>query len=151
TGQRYASPDALLKVWQEADNIPVFEHAWLNDHFMNLSSTPPGPYLESWTLLTALALQTQRLRVGVLVTDITYRHPAVLAKMAATVDVLAHGRLNVGLGTGWSEPQHHAYGIPLPPPGERVRRLGEACEVLRRLWSEPSVTFAGRYYQLHEA
>lgn len=151
TGQRYPTHDALFAVWQEAESLPVFEHAWLNDHFMGLGSTPPGPYLESWTLLAALAARTQRLRIGVMVTDNTYRHPALLAKMAATVDVISHGRLNFGIGTGWSEQQHHAYGIPLPAPGERVRRLGEACEVIRRLWSEPAVTFEGRYYQLHEA
>ncbi|HEX4203436.1 MAG TPA: TIGR03560 family F420-dependent LLM class oxidoreductase [Ktedonobacteraceae bacterium] len=151
TGQRYTTHNALLDVWQEAENFPVFEHAWLNDHFMGLGSTPPGPYLESWTLLAALAAQTQRLRIGVMVTDNTYRQPAVLAKMAATVDVVSHGRLNFGIGTGWSEQQHRAYGIPLPTPGERVRRLGEACELIRRLWSEPTVTFEGRYYQLHEA
>ena len=151
TGQRYTTHDALLDVWQEAESLPVFEHAWLADHFLRLGSTPPGPYLESWTLLAALAARTQRLRLGVMVTDNTYRHPAVLAKMAATVDVISHGRLNIGLGTGWSEQQHHAYGIPLPPPGERVRRLGEACELIRRLWSEPAVTFQGRYYQLEEA
>jgi F420-dependent oxidoreductase-like protein len=151
TGQRYPTHDALLDVWQEAESFPIFEHAWLNDHFMGLGSTPPGPYLEAWTLLAALAARTHRLRIGVMVTDNLYRHPALLAKMAATVDVISHGRLNVGLGTGWSEQQHRAYGIPLPAPGERVRRLGEACEVILRLWSEPGVTFEGRYYQLHDA
>jgi len=151
TGQRYTTHDALLDVWQEADSLPVFEHAWLSDHFLGLGSTPPGPYLESWTLLAALAARTRRLRIGVMVTDNTYRHPAVLAKMAATVDVVSHGRLNFGLGTGWEPQQHRAYGIPLPAPGERVRRLGEACELIRLLWSEPTVTFEGRYYQLHEA
>jgi len=151
TGQRYATHDALLAVWQEADDLPIFEHAWLADHLLGLGSTPPGPYLEAWTLLAALAARTQRLRIGVMVTDNTYRHPALLAKMAATADVLSHGRLNFGLGTGWSEQQHHAYGIPLPPPGERVRRLAEACELIHRLWTEQAVTFEGRYYQLHEA
>ncbi|HVB22882.1 MAG TPA: TIGR03560 family F420-dependent LLM class oxidoreductase [Ktedonobacteraceae bacterium] len=151
TAQRHATHDALLDVWQEAESIPIFEHAWLNDHFMDLNSTPTGPYLESWTLLAALAAQTRRLRVGVMVTDNTYRHPAILAKMAATVDVISHGRLNFGIGTGWSERQHLAYGIPLPPPGERIRRLGEACELIRQLWTEPLVTFEGRYYQLSEA
>ena len=151
TAQRYTTHDALLDVWQEAESIPIFEHAWLNDHFMGLDSTPTGPYLESWTLLAALAAQTRRLRVGVMVTDTTYRHPAVLAKMAATVDVISHGRLNFGIGTGWSERQHLVYGIPLPAPGERVRRLAEACELIRRLWTEPLVTFEGRYYQLSEA
>ena len=151
TAQRHVNHEALLDVWQEAESIPLFEHAWLNDHFMGLGSTPTGPYLESWTLLAVLAAQTRRLRVGVMVTDNTYRHPAVLAKIAATVDVISHGRLNFGIGTGWSEQQHRAYGIPLPPPGERIRRLAEACELIRRLWTEPTVTFEGRYYQLSEA
>src|SRR5262245_21642837 len=116
-----------------------------------MGSAPSDPYLEAWTLLAALAARTQRLRVGVMVSGNTYRHPAVLAKMAATVDVLAHGRLNFGIGTGWSEREHRAYSIPLPAPGERVRRLGEACELIRRLWTEPEVTFQGRYYELREA
>jgi F420-dependent oxidoreductase-like protein len=151
TAQRHTTHNALLDVWQEADNIPTFEHAWLSDHFMGLNTIPTGPYLESWTLLAALAARTQRLRVGVMVTDNTYRHPAVLAKMAATVDVISHGRLNFGIGTGWSELQHRAYGIPLSPPGERVRRLAEACELIQLLWREPAVNFEGRYYQLSEA
>jgi F420-dependent oxidoreductase-like protein len=151
TAQRYVTHDALRDVWQEAESIPIFEHAWLNDHFMGLDSTPAGPYLESWTLIAALAAQTQRLRIGVMVTDNTYRHPAVLAKMAATVDVISHGRLNFGIGTGWEPQQHRAYGIPLPEPGERIRRLAEACELIRRLWTEPQVTFEGRYYQLSQA
>jgi alkanesulfonate monooxygenase SsuD/methylene tetrahydromethanopterin reductase-like flavin-dependent oxidoreductase (luciferase family) len=86
-----------------------------------------------------------------MVTDNTYRHPTVLAKMAATIDVISHGRLNLGLGTGWEPQQHHAYGIPLPPAGERIQRLQEACEVIRLLWSQPVTSFAGSYYQLHDA
>ncbi|MDQ5852917.1 MAG: TIGR03560 family F420-dependent LLM class oxidoreductase [Chloroflexota bacterium] len=151
TAPLLATHDALLDVWQEAEALPIFEHAWVNDHFMPLGDNPAGPCLEGWTLLAALAAQTRRLRVGVMVTGNTYRHPAVLAKMAATVDVIARGRLNFGIGTGWSEKEHRAYGIPLPPPGERVRRLGEACEMIRRLWTEPVVSFAGRHYQLREA
>lgn len=148
TAPRHPTYEPLLAVWQAADAIPIFEHAWLNDHFM---TNPAGPCLESWTLLAALAPRTTRLRVGVMVTGNTYRHPAVLANMAATVDVIAHGRLNFGIGTGWDAHEHQAYGIPLPPPGERVRRLDEACELIRRLWTEPTVTFDGRYYQLREA
>ncbi|HLZ58508.1 MAG TPA: TIGR03560 family F420-dependent LLM class oxidoreductase [Ktedonosporobacter sp.] len=151
TGPHHASHEAMLRVWQEADTIPTFEHAWISDHFMSLGDDPAGPCLEAWTLLAALASQTRRLRVGVMVTSNTYRHPAVLAKMAATVDILAHGRLNFGIGTGWSEKEHHAYGIPLPTPGERVRRLGEACEMIQQLWTKPVVNFEGRYYQLNEA
>lgn len=143
--------DTLVEVWREADTLPIFEHAWLSDHFISLRGDQVQPCLESWTLLTVLAAQTQRLRVGVMVTGNTYRHPAVLAKMAATVDIIAHGRLNFGLGTGWDQKEHEMFGIPLPSPGERVRRFGEACELIRRLWTEPVVNFAGRSYQLREA
>jgi F420-dependent oxidoreductase-like protein len=145
------TPEALLEVWRAADALPIFEHAWVFDHFMAPGADPTRSCLESWTLLAALAAQTSRIRVGVMVSGNTYRHPAVLAKMAATVDVIAHGRLNFGLGTGWDEKEHAAYGIPLPAPGERIRRFAEACELIRRLWSESEVTFAGRYYQLREA
>lgn len=151
TTPRHATYEPLLDVWQEADALPIFEHAWVSDHLMSLGDNPADPCLEAWTLLTALAAQTTRLRVGVMVTANTYRHPAVLAKMAATLDRIAHRRLNFGIGTGWAEREHVAYGIPLPPPGERVRRLAEACELIRRLWTEPVVTFSGRYYQLSEA
>ena len=151
TASTHATHEALLKVWQAADALPIFEHAWISDHFMALGDNPTEPCLESWTLLVALAAQTQRLRIGVMVTGNTYRHPAVLAKMAATVDIIAHGRLNFGIGAGWSEKEHRAYGIPLPSPGERIRRLGEACELISRLWTEPVVNFAGRYYQLNAA
>lgn len=151
TAQRHATHEALLEVWQQADALPIFEHAWVNDHFMSLGDDTAAPFLEGWTLLAALAAGTRRLRVGVMVTDNTFRHPAVLAKMAATIDIISHGRLNFGIGAGWSEQEHRAYGIPLPPPGERIRRLDEACELIRRLWTEPLVSFAGRYYQLSEA
>src|SRR5579883_1496172 len=143
--------ESLLDIWHEADALPIFEHAWVSDHFMSLGENPAGPCLESWTLLTALAAQTRRLRIGVMVSGNTYRPPALLAKMAATVDVITHGRLNFGIGTGWSQQEHLAYGIPLPSPGERIRRLDEACELIRRLWTESAVTFDGRYYQLREA
>jgi alkanesulfonate monooxygenase SsuD/methylene tetrahydromethanopterin reductase-like flavin-dependent oxidoreductase (luciferase family) len=81
----------------------------------------------------------------------TYRHPAVLANMGATVDRISHGRLDFGIGAGWHEEEHAMYGMPLYSPGERIRRLGEACEVIRRLWTEETVTFAGKYYQLRDA
>ena len=101
--------------------------------------------------LAALAAQTERLRIGVMVTGNGSRHPAVLAKMAVTVDIISHGRLEFGIGAGWYEREHTAYGIPLYTPSERIHRLGEACEVIRRLWTEDIVDFGGRYYQLHNA
>jgi F420-dependent oxidoreductase-like protein len=151
TSPLYATHEALLDLWREADVLPIFEHAWVFDHFMPLGDNPAGPCLEGWTLLAALAAQTTRLRVGVMVTSNTYRHPAVLAKMAATVDIIAHGRLNFGIGAGSSEKEHRVYGILLYPPGERIRRLGEACELIQQLWRDPVVSFEGRYYQLREA
>jgi|SRR6185437_11501228 len=142
----------IVRVWREADAIDIFEHAWVFDHFYPINTPDTsGPCLEGWTLLAALATQTQRLRIGVMVTGNTYRHPAVLANMGATVDHIAQGRLDFGIGAAWNEQEHAAYGIPLYPPGERIRRLGEACEVIRRLWTEPEVTFQGKYYQLTDA
>src|SRR6266700_876218 len=141
----------MLRVWQEADEIPVIEHAWLFDHFMPLGNDPTGPCLEGWTLLGAFAAQTKRLRIGLMVTGNTYRHPAVLANIAATVDVISQGRLDFGIGAGWNELEHNAYGIPLYAPGERLKRLREACEVIRLLWTETTPSFDGKYYQLKDA
>src|SRR5215831_21286720 len=124
TSPQLTTYESMLRVWSEADRIPIFEHAWLFDHFMPiLGSDPTGPCLEGWTLLAAFAARTERLRVGLVVTGNTYRHPAVLANMGATVDIISNGRLDFGIGAGWNEMEHIAYGIPLFTPGERLRRL----------------------------
>lgn len=151
TPPQWTTYEDLVRVWREADHIPAIEHAWLFDHFTTQGDDPTGPCLEGWTLLAALAAQTERLRVGVLVTGNTYRHPAVLAQMAATVDHISGGRLDFGIGAGWNVLEHTSYGIPLYAPAERVRRLGEACEVIHRLWTDDVVDFSGRFYQLREA
>jgi len=151
TAPQFTTYEDMLRVWREADGEPLLEHAWDFDHFMPLGSDPTGPCLEGWTLLAALAAQTTRIRVGVMVTGNTYRHPAVLANMGATVDIISGGRLDFGLGAGWNELEHSAYGIPLYAPGERIRRLGEACEVIRRMWTEEAPDYDGRYYQLKGA
>lgn len=152
TSPQLTTYDEMLRVWQEADGIDLIEHAWVFDHFYPIGDTDHhGPCLEGWTVLTALAAQTRRLRVGVMVTGNTYRHPAVLAKIGATLDVISNGRLDFGIGAGWNEEESSAYGIPLYAPGERIARLGESCEVIRRLWTERTVTFEGKYYQLHDA
>ncbi|HET9920202.1 MAG TPA: LLM class F420-dependent oxidoreductase [Ktedonobacteraceae bacterium] len=151
TAQQHTTYEDILRVWQEADGIPVIEHAWAFDHFIPLGSDPTGTQLEGWTLLGALAASTERLRVGLMVTGNTYRHPAVLANIGATVDVISHGRLDFGIGAGWNELESNMYGIPLYKPGERIRRLGEACEVVKLLWTEPVANFDGKYYQLHDA
>jgi F420-dependent oxidoreductase-like protein len=141
----------MQRVWLEADATPIIEHAWLFDHFMPINGHTTGPCLEGWTLLSAFAALTKRLRVGVMVTGNTYRHPAVLANMGATVDIISNGRLEFGIGAGWNEMEHSAYGIPLYNPGERLRRLAEACEVIKRMWTETAPDFDGQYYQLKQA
>src|SRR3954465_4739634 len=103
----------MLAVWQAADDIDVFESGWTFDHFYPIFSDPTGPCLEGWSTLTALAQATHRLRVGVLVTGNVYRPPAVLAKMAASVDIISGGRLELGIGAGWNEEECDAYGIDL--------------------------------------
>ncbi len=112
---------------------------------------PVDDTLECWTALSGLALSTQRMRIGTLVVGNTYRHPAVVAKMATTVDIMSGGRLICGIGAAWQRNEHTAYGIPFATVGERLNRLEEACQVLLGLWTQPKTTFSGKYYQLTEA
>ena len=149
--QQHISYQRLLQFWLEADREPLIEHMWLFDHFMPLSEPTDGSCFESWTLLAALAAETQRVRLGHLVTGNTYRNPAILARQAVTVDHISGGRLNFGIGAAWDEREHQGYGLPFPGIGERVRRLDEACQVIRQVWTETTPTFEGRYYQLHQA
>lgn len=151
TAPQHTTYQAMLEVWKEADATPVFEHAWLFDHFAPIHSDVNGPCFEGWTLLAAYAAQTSRIRVGLMVTGNTYRHPAVLANTAATIDVISGGRLDFGIGAGWNEYEHNSMGIPLYTPGERLRRLREACEICKRLFTQHTTDFDGRYYQLKEA
>lgn len=141
----------MLAVWQAADEIEVFESAWTFDHFYPIFSDSTGPCLEGWTVTTALAQATKRLRVGVLVTGIVYRHPAVLANMAAAVDIVANGRLELGIGAGWNEEECNAYGIELGSLKERFDRFDEACEVIVGLLTNETTDFDGRYFTLRGA
>ena len=141
----------MLAVWQAADDIDVFESGWTFDHFYPIFSDPTGPCLEGWVTLTALAQATTRLRVGVLVTGIHYRHPAVLANMASTLDIVSGGRLELGIGAGWNEEESGAYGIALGTVRERFDRFEEACEVLTGLLSQETTSFDGSFYRLTEA
>ncbi|MFI7704320.1 LLM class flavin-dependent oxidoreductase [Nonomuraea sp. NPDC049480] len=145
----------ILRVWQEADAVPEIEHAWLFDHLMPIGGSPDGPAYEGWTLLSALAAQTRRLRLGLLVTSNRFRPPAMLAKIAATVDVVSGGRLEFGIGAG-SRPDHplarreyDAHGLPFHDFAHSVGSLAEACTVIRRLWTETEpFDFDGTYVQL---
>jgi F420-dependent oxidoreductase-like protein len=151
TAPQNTTYEAMERVWRAADETPEFEHAWLFDHFIPLGPDPTGPQLEGWTLLAAYAALTKRIRIGLMVMGNTYRHPAIVANMGATVDVISNGRLDFGIGASWNEMEHEMYGIPLYKPGERIRRLGEACELIRLLWTQTLTTFDGKYYQLHDA
>lgn len=151
TAPQWTTYEEMKEIWLAADAEPTLEHAWLFDHFFPLTPDRTGPCLEGWSLLSAFAAITQRIRLGLMVTGNTYRHPAVLANIAATVDVISNGRLDFGIGAGWNEYEHTAYGIELYAPGERIRRMGEACEVIKRMWTEKAATFEGKYYQIKEA
>ncbi|MCS6817472.1 MAG: LLM class F420-dependent oxidoreductase [Blastocatellia bacterium] len=150
TQTQYASWEELRQTWRLLDDLG-YDTAWTFDHFFPIFDDPSGPCLEGWVTLTALMMETSRLRAGVLVSGNTYRHPAVLAKMAATLDHISGGRLILGLGAAWYEREHVAYGIPFYTTSERIRRLGEAAYLIKRLWTEPSVTFEGQFYRLREA
>ena len=142
----------IVNIWQEAEACPAIEHAWLFDHPMPIGrADPSGPCLDGWTVLAALAAQTQRLRLGLLVASNANQPPAQLAKRAATLDVVSHGRLEFGIGAGGVEREHTAYGTDLFSPAERVRRLDEACQIIRRMWTEPVVDFDGLYYHIAQA
>ncbi len=145
----------VLRVWLEADGVPQIEHAWLFDHLMPIDGDRNGPAYEGWTLLSALAAQTQRLRLGLLVTSNRFRPPAMLAKIAATVDVISHGRLEFGIGAG-SRPsvpvarrEYEAHGLPFHDGAHAVGALAEACTVIERLWtSDEPFDFDGEFVHL---
>ncbi len=151
TSQQHTTYEAIVPLWKEADANPVFTHAWLFDHFNPIVGSVDGPCYEGWTMLGALAAQTERLRMGLMVAGNTYRNPAVHAHIAATVDLISKGRLDFGVGAGWNVYEHESMGIPLYEPAERIRRLGEACEIAKLLFTQDVSSFDGKYYQLKEA
>jgi F420-dependent oxidoreductase-like protein len=142
---------AMLDVWRAADQLEVFESAWNFDHFEPIFSDRSGPCLEAWSMLAAMAASTSRLRLGCQVTGMPYRHPSVLANIAATVDVISDGRLIIGLGAGWNQDESDALGIRLPPLKERFDQLEEGVQVMIHLLSDERASFAGRHFTLTEA
>jgi len=163
TSQANTTYEKVLSVWRDADTIPAFEHAWLWDHLVPLRGPVTGPALEAWTLLATLAGQSKRLRLGVVVTSNRTRPPAVLAKMAATVDQISGGRLVFGIGAGGSrvadpagralvERELGGYGIEIVSTAEAIGALAEACTIFERMWTEDEpFDFDGRHYQLRGA
>lgn len=140
----------LLALWQVADD-GGFDHCWNMDHFATLGDSQTGDIFEAWTLLAGMAQATKRVRIGCAVTGNTYRHPAVLAKMAVTVDHLSGGRLEFGIGSAWAENEHTMLGLPFETVKARANWLAEALPIIKSLWSEPTTTFVGDHYQLQDA
>jgi F420-dependent oxidoreductase-like protein len=153
TSPQHTTWQAMLDVWQAADDIDFYESGWNFDHFYPIhSDNSHGPCLEGWSTLTALAQATKRIRVGVLVTGLPYRHPAVMANMAATVDVISNGRLELGLGAGWNDEEADAYGISLGSTlTERFDMFDEALEVIVSLLTNEVSNFSGQHFTLADA
>jgi F420-dependent oxidoreductase-like protein len=150
TGQHRRPLAQIEEHWRFAEETG-WDSAWVFDHFFSLGDGEMQPTLEGWTLLAGLAVKTERVKLGIMVTGNTHRNPAVLAKQAVTVDHLSNGRLILGMGAGWNEREHQAYGIDFPSPRERVDRFGEAMAMLHLLETQERTTFTGQYYRLEEA
>jgi F420-dependent oxidoreductase-like protein len=142
--------DGVRALWQHLE-ATGWDAACVTDHFMPNNPQREGSTLEAWSTLSALAALVPRMRVGTIVLGNTYRHPAVVAKMAAQVDIISGGRLILGIGSGWQENEHEAYGIPFGTMRERLERLDEACRVLKALWTESKASYKGRFYRLDDA
>jgi|SRR5579883_521217 F420-dependent oxidoreductase-like protein len=142
--------ETMSRVAQEADKLG-YASIWLYDHFHTVPVPTQEITFECWTSTAALARDTQRVRIGQLVTCNSYRNPALLAKMASTVDALSHGRLILGIGAGWYEHEYLAYGYPYPGTRERLERLREAVQVILAMWSQEEAYFEGKYYSVNGA
>ncbi|HSJ29028.1 MAG TPA: LLM class F420-dependent oxidoreductase [Acidimicrobiia bacterium] len=152
TNQQRTTWDRMVATWERADSIESIEGAWVFDHFYPLGGDSSGPCLEGWTVLAALAHATNRLLIGTMVNGMPYRHPAVTANMASTVDVISNGRLQLGLGAGWNKEEADAYGISLGSTlRERMDMFDEGVEAVVRLLTEEQVDFAGKHHRLTQA
>ncbi len=151
TPPHHGTWQVFLDTWIEADGIEVFESAWNWDHFYPLSPPYDGPSLEGWTMLAALAQATSRLRIGAMVNGMHHRHPALTANMAATVDIISGGRLELGMGAGWNEMESNAYGMELGTLKQRFDRLDEGIEIIRSLLDHTVTSFTGEYFTVTDA
>jgi F420-dependent oxidoreductase-like protein len=150
TGQQNVEWAQMLELWRQADGWG-YDSLWNFDHFYAIFLPPELPCLEAWTTLSALALATKRARVGTMVNGNTYRHPCVTAKMAATVDHISGGRLNLGIGAGWFELEHRNFGIDFKTVPQRLQALDEACRIIRGMFTQEHTTVQGRHYTVTEA
>lgn len=146
-GYSYEEIRDIARACEELD----FTTLTVSDHLMLSEDAVGVPCLECWTVLAALAVDTSTVRIGPLVSCASYREPSLLAKTAASVDVQSGGRLEFGIGAGWKEVEYEAYGYRFPPPGERVDRLEESLEIVRRMWTEDAATYEGAYYAVRDA
>lgn len=151
TPPQHCSWQDMLDVWRTADEIELFDSAWNFDHFYPLVGDSNGPCMESWVTLSALAANTRRIRVGCMVNGAPYRHPALVANMAASLDIVSEGRLDLGLGAGWHEGECAAYGIELLPIGKRMDRFEEAVQIVIALMTQETTSFSGSYYRITDA
>jgi F420-dependent oxidoreductase-like protein len=142
--------ETMTAVAQEADALG-YHSIWLYDHFHTVPAPMQEITFECWTSIAALARNTTRVRLGQMVTCNSYRNPALLAKMASTVDALSHGRLDFGIGAGWYEEEYAAYGYPFPGTHERLERLREAVEIILAMWTQEEANYEGTYYQVQGA
>lgn len=151
TPNQHTTWDTMLEIWQEADEIDVFESVWNWDHLYPLRGDPHGTSLDGWVTLAALAQATKRIRIGCMVTGMHFRHPAITASMAASLDIISGGRSYLGLGAGWFESEAEANGIELGTIKQRMDRFDEGLEVIVNLLTNEETSFAGEYYQLNAA
>ncbi len=144
--------ETMTHMAQEAERLGFYS-AWLFDHVQSPATSKPVEqmHFECWTSTAALARDTKRIRIGQLVTNNNFRHPTLIAKMASTVDVLSHGRLSLGIGAGWYEPEYLAYGYSFPETATRLRQLRESLQIIKSMWSDEEAYFEGKYFQVRGA
>lgn len=142
--------ETMTRFGQEAERLG-FDSIWVYDHFHTVPTPQQETTFECWMCMAALARDTSTIRLGQMVTCNNYRNPALLAKMASTVDVMSHGRLDFGIGAGWYQEEFEAYGYPFPDGPERLRMLDEGLQVIKTMWTEPYATFEGQYYHVRGA
>ncbi|MCW3978407.1 MAG: LLM class flavin-dependent oxidoreductase, partial [Candidatus Bathyarchaeota archaeon] len=140
----------IREIAREAEALG-FESLWVSDHFFMTDDSVGTPCLECWTALTALARDTKTLRLGPMVSAQSYRSPALLANVAASIDHISGGRLYFGIGAGWKEVEYRAYGYSFPKPAVRIRQLEETIEIAKRMWTQEKATFKGRHYSVEDA